>query len=346
MQDRLNNTETKAIEEIDSAQTKDELEQVRVRYLGRKGIIAQLFKELGAVAPDKRALVGQALNRLKNVLAQDIKQREDELSLNVDATDSAVVDITMPGVDPEIGRLHPITKTLNDICSIFSHMGFAVVEGPEIETEFNNFEALNIPLEHPSRDTFDTFYVETDNFDTEIDKRRLLRSHTSPVQIRYMQNTKPPFSIVAPGKVFRPDATDASHSFMFFQVEGLVVGKDINFAHLKWTLYEFARQCFGTSSKVRLRPHFFPFTEPSAEVDISCMICNGEGCRVCSHSGWLEILGAGMVDPNVFDAVEINPDQYSGFAFGMGVERIAMLKHGIDDIRLLYENDIRFLKQF
>ena len=346
MQERLHSAEQEAVGEIDAAQTRDDLEQVRVKYLGRKGIVAQFFKELGAVSADKRASVGQALNRLKGVLAQDIKQREDELSLNTDAADSASVDITMPGVDPGIGRLHPVTKTLNDICGIFSHMGFAVVEGPEIETEFNNFEALNIPLEHPSRDTFDTFYVDTKDFDTDTEKRRLLRSHTSPVQIRYMQNTKPPFSIVAPGKVFRPDATDASHSFMFFQVEGLVVGKDINFAHLKWTLYEFARQCFGTSSKVRFRPHFFPFTEPSAEVDISCMICNGEGCRVCSHSGWLEILGAGMVDPNVFDAVNIDSNQYSGFAFGMGVERIAMLKHGIDDIRLLYENDIRFLKQF
>jgi len=346
MQERLNSTEQDAIKEIDAAQTKDELEQVRIKYLGRKGMVAQFFSELGTVSEEKRPLVGQSINRLKQVLTQDITQREDELLLKAGTPDSAGVDITMPGVEPDIGRLHPITKTLNDICSIFSHMGFAVIEGPEIETEFNNFEALNIPLEHPSRDTFDTFYIDTKNFDTDIEKRRLLRSHTSPVQIRYMQKTAPPFSIVVPGKVFRPDATDASHSFMFHQVEGLVAGKDISFANLKWTLYEFARQCFGTSSKVRFRPHFFPFTEPSAEIDISCMICDGQGCRVCSQSGWLEILGAGMVDPNVFDAVNIDPNQYSGFAFGMGVERIAMLKYGIDDIRLFYENDIRFLRQF
>ncbi len=346
MEERLSNTEKDALGEIGAAQAKDELEQVRIKYLGRKGILARFFKELETVSGEKRPVVGQAINRLKKVLAQSIKQREGELSSKAGKADSLGVDITMPGADPGIGNLHPVTKTLNDICGIFSHMGFAVIEGPEIETEFNNFEALNIPLEHPSRDTFDTFYIDTKNFDTDMEKRRLLRSHTSPVQIRYMQDKVPPFSIVAPGKVFRPDATDASHSFMFYQVEGLVVGKDINFANLKWTLFEFARQYFGTSSKMRFRPHFFPFTEPSAEVDISCMICNGAGCRVCSQSGWLEILGAGMVDPNVFQAVNIDTGLYSGFAFGMGVERIAMLKHGIDDIRLLYENDIRFLKQF
>lgn len=346
MEERLNNTEKEAIREIDAARTRDELEQVRIKYLGRKGTLAQFFRELETVSEEKRPAAGQVINRLKKVLAQDIKQREDELLFKTDKADSPGIDITMPGIDPGIGRLHPVTKTLNEICAIFSHMGFAVVEGPEIETEFNNFEALNIPLEHPSRDTFDTFYLDTKNFDKDIEKRRLLRSHTSPVQIRYMQNTAPPFSIAVPGKVFRPDATDASHLFMFYQVEGLVVGKDINFANLKWTLFEFARQYFGTSSRIRFRPHFFPFTEPSAEVDISCIICNGEGCRVCSQSGWLEILGAGMVDPNVFQAVKIDPDEYNGFAFGMGVERIAMLKYGIDDIRLLYENDIRFLKQF
>ncbi len=346
MEERLNKTEKEAIREIDAAQARDELERVRIKYLGRKGILARLFKELVTVSEEKRPVIGQSINRLKTVLAQDITQREDELLPGIDIPGGLDVDITMPGVAPGIGRLHPVAKTLNDICALFSHMGFAVVEGPEIETEFNNFEALNIPLEHPSRDTFDTFYIDTKNFDTETEKRRLLRSHTSPVQIRYMQETAPPFSIVVPGKVFRPDATDASHSFMFHQVEGLVVGKDINFAHLKWTLLEFIQEYFGPSFKVRIRPHFFPFTEPSAELDISCMLCNGAGCRVCSQSGWLEILGAGMVDPNVFQAVKIDPDEYSGFAFGMGVERIAMLKHGIDDIRLLYENDIRFLRQF
>jgi phenylalanyl-tRNA synthetase alpha chain len=346
VEERLNNTEKDAIREIGAARTMDEVERIRIKYLGRKGILARFFKELGTVTGEKRPAAGQAINRLKKALAQDIKQRGDELLSKAGKADSPGIDITMPGAGPCIGSLHPVTKTLNDICGIFSHMGFAVIEGPEIETEFNNFEALNIPPEHPSRDTFDTFYIDTKNFDTDIDNRRLLRSHTSPMQIRYMRDKAPPFSIVVPGKVFRPDATDASHSFMFYQVEGLVVGKDINFANLKWTLFEFARQYFGTSSKLRLRPHFFPFTEPSAEADISCVICNGAGCRVCSQSGWLEILGAGMVDPNVFRAVNIDTGQYSGFAFGMGVERIAMLKHGIDDIRLLYENDIRFLKQF
>jgi phenylalanyl-tRNA synthetase alpha chain len=247
---------------------------------------------------------------------------------------------------PDIGVEHPITRTIDEICGIFSHMGFAVIEGPEIETEFNNFQALNIPLEHPSRDTFDTFYIDTEAFDTDPAKRRLLRSHTSPVQIRYMLARKPPFSVVVPGKVFRPDAVDASHSFMFHQVEGLMVGEGISFANLKWALFEFARQYFGEAAKVRFRPHFFPFTEPSAEVDLSCIICAGQGCRVCSQSGWLEILGAGMVDPNVFQAVSIDHEKYSGFAFGMGVERIAMLRYGIDDIRLFYENDLRFLRQF
>lgn len=346
MEEKLRSIEKDACRDIDSANTQTELEQVRIKYLSRKGIVARCFKELGHVPEDKRPAIGQAINRLKKVLAQDIGQRKAELISTAGETKNPALDITMPGIKPEIGGLHPVTKTLDGICGIFSHMGFAVVEGPEIETEFNNFEALNIPAEHPSRDTFDTFYIETDNFDTDIDKRRLLRSHTSPVQIRYMQEYSPPFSIVVPGKVFRPDATDASHSFMFHQVEGLAVGADITFAHLKWTLFEFVRRYFGASFKVRLRPHFFPFTEPSAEVDISCIICGGKGCRVCKQNGWLEILGAGMVDPEVFRAVGINPEQYSGFAFGMGVERITMLKHGIDDIRLLYDNDLRFLRQF
>ncbi len=346
MRQRLRNIEEQANADIDSASTPEELEQVRLRYLSRKGIIAQCFKELGSVPQEERPAIGQAINKLKDALSRDIEQREGELASSAGAPETAGIDITMPGAKPDIGGLHPVTTTLQDICGVFSHMGFAIVEGPEIETEFNNFEALNIPLEHPSRDTFDTFYINTDNFDSDPDKRRLLRSHTSPMQIRYMHKHTPPFAIAVPGKVFRPDATDASHSFMFHQVEGLVVAADINFAELKWTLYEFVKQYFGRSVKARFRPHFFPFTEPSAEVDISCIICNGGGCRVCKQSGWLEILGAGMVDPNVFQAVGIDPGKYNGFAFGMGVERIAMLKYGIDDIRILYDNDLRFLRQF
>jgi phenylalanyl-tRNA synthetase alpha chain len=346
VKERLRQIEKQALSEIDAALTGQALEEVRVKYLSRKGILAQLYKELAAVDAQDRPAIGSALNRFKTTFAQDIQQRADELSSKITSNANKDFDVTMPGTIPDIGVEHPITKTIDEICGIFSHMGFAVIEGPEIETEFNNFQALNIPLEHPSRDTFDTFYIDTESFNTDLSNRRLLRSHTSPVQIRYMISHKPPFSVVAPGKVFRPDSTDASHSFMFHQIEGLMVGEGINFANLKWALFEFARQYFGEETKVRFRPHFFPFTEPSAEVDVSCIICAGQGCRVCSQSGWLEILGAGMVDPNVFQAVDIDSEKYSGFAFGMGVERIAMLRYGIDDIRLFYENDLRFLKQF
>jgi phenylalanyl-tRNA synthetase alpha chain len=346
LKERLSHIEKQALSEIDRASTQQEIEAVRLQYLGRKGVIAQLYKELGALDVNDRPAAGQAVNKFKSILEQDIIQRANEISAKTGTKPADAFDATMPGIVPAIGRPHPITKTINDISDIFFHMGFAIIEGPEIETEFNNFEALNIPLDHPSRDTFDTFYIDTENFATNLSGRRLLRSHTSPVQIRYMLEHKPPFSIAVPGKVFRPDATDASHSFMFHQIEGLVVAKGISFANLKWALFEFARQYFGKETKVRFRPHFFPFTEPSAEVDVSCIICAGQGCRVCSQSGWLEILGAGIVDPNVFKAVGINSEEYSGFAFGMGVERIAMLKYGIDDIRHFYSNDLRFLRQF
>lgn len=337
MEEKLKSIEQEAVNEIDSAANLEELQQLKIQYLGRKGVVADLFKKLVDSPQDKRPSLGQAINRLKDLLSQEFEQRRGQmLSKGADGA-GAEIDITMPAAVPDIGLLHPITKCINDICAVFSHMGFAVIEGPEIEEEYNNFEALNIPADHPSRDVFDTFYIKD---------KWLLRSHTSPVQIRYMKQNKPPFSIVVPGKVYRPDAVDASHSFMFHQVEGLMVLEDISFANLKWALFEFARQYFGPASKVRFRPHFFPFTEPSAEVDVSCIICAGEGCRVCSHKGWLEILGAGMVDPNVFKAVGIDPEKYSGLAFGMGVERIAMLKHGIEDIRLFFENNLRFLKQF
>ncbi|MFC1808076.1 phenylalanine--tRNA ligase subunit alpha [Candidatus Omnitrophota bacterium] len=337
MSEKIRKLQELASSDINSAQSPEELDALKIQYLGRKGVLTQLFKELGSLPADEKPAFGQAINKLKQSIDGDIKLRAQEIADTVGKQNSSDIDVTMPGTLPEIGSLHPLTKTIQDICSIFSRMGFAVIEGPEIETEHNNFEALNIPLDHPSRDTFDTFYIQNE---------WLLRSHTSPVQIRYMQNNKPPFSVIVPGKVYRPDAVDASHSFMFHQIEGLMVSDSINFANLKWVLFEFARQCFGPSSKVRFRPHFFPFTEPSAEVDVSCMICGGGGCRVCSHKGWLEILGAGMVDPNVFKAVDIDSDKYTGFAFGMGVERIAMLKYGIDDIRLFFENDLRFLKQF
>ena len=245
----------------------------------------------------------------------------------------------MPGIAQELGRIHPLTRITDEICAIFTRMGFSIVEGPEVETEFNNFTGLNIPLDHPSRDAFDTFYLKDY-------PRMLLRSHTSPVQIRAMKSRKPPLAIVVPGRVYRPDAVDASHSFMFNQIEGFMVDTDIKFSDLKGVLETFAKGIFGNEIKMRFRPHFFPFTEPSAEVDISCIICKGKGCSVCGRKGWLEILGSGMIHPNVFKQVGIDPKIYTVFAFGMGVERIAMLKYGINDIRLFFENDLRFLRQF
>jgi len=255
----------------------------------------------------------------------------------------AMPDIGMPGIVQDLGRLHPITQTINEICAIFIRMGFIVVEGPEVETEYNNFTGLNIPLDHPSRDAFDTFYLKPkDNYS----ERFLLRSQTSPVQIRQMKAAKPPLALVAPGRVYRPDAVDASHSFMFHQIEGVVVDKGIRFSDLKGILEVLAKNLFGKDVRTRFRPHFFPFTEPSAEVDVSCIICNGKGCSVCGRKGWLEVLGSGMIHPNVFENVGYDPKVFTGFAFGMGVERIAMLKFGINDIRLFCENDLRFLKQF
>ncbi len=287
---------------------------------------------------------GEAIDEVKSLLsskihdAVEVRNVEEGLELVRSGKFYVVViDITMPGIAPEEGRLHPITKVLDEINGIFVSLGFAIAEGPEIENEFYNFEALNIPLEHPSRDAFDTFYLKKDI---------LLRSHTSTVQIRIMEKEKPPIQAIMPGRVYRPDAVDASHSFMFHQVEGLMVDKGIRFSDLKGMLNLFTKRMFGKKTKMRFRPSFFPFTEPSAEVDISCIICGGRGCRVCSHTGWLEILGAGMVHTRVFEAVGYPPRKYTGLAFGMGVERIAMLKYGVDDIRLFFENDIRFLKQF
>lgn len=337
MRQRIEQVREEALKDIAAATTAEELEQVKIRYLARKGLVSALLAGIKDVGPAERPEAGRLANELKVLLTDKIDRRAAEISSVREDQPQVDIDVTMPGQERAIGHTHPISSTIQEICNVFSHMGFAVVEGPEIEIEHNNFEALNIPTDHPSREAFDTFYIKDE---------WLLRSHTSPVQVRYMQDNKPPLAIVVPGKVYRPDAVDASHSFMFHQIEGLMVSDNISFANLKWLLFEFARQYFGPTSRVRFRPHFFPFTEPSAEVDVSCMICNGQGCRVCSNKGWLEILGAGMVDPNVFKAVGIDSQQYSGLAFGMGVERIAMLKYGIDDIRLFYENDLRFLRQF
>lgn len=323
------------IKNITSSQA---LEEFRIKYLGRKGVLAELTGSIPGLPQAERALYGQKINALKNKINLLIEEKHRAFNQgNSSQAAASAVDIGMPGIAQELGRLHPLTLVINEISGIFTQMGFLVVDGPELETEDNNFTGLNIPLDHPSRDAFDTFYVN---------KKLLLRSHTSPVQIRVMQQRKPPLAVVVPGKVYRPDAVDASHSFMFCQVEGFLVDKDIRFSDLKGILETFAKAIFGQDIKMRFRPHFFPFTEPSAEVDISCIICKGKGCSVCGRKGWLEILGAGMIHPNVFKYVGYDPKKYTGFAFGMGVDRIAMLKYGINDIRLFYENDLRFLRQF
>jgi phenylalanyl-tRNA synthetase alpha chain len=316
-----------------------ELESVRVKYLGRKGILAELTGLFGTLKPEERGPFGKQVNSLKNKLLELIQEKEKTLQTRSNPANINTLDIGLPGIAQELGNLHPIIQIIDEICGIFQRMGFSIVEGPEIETEYNNFTGLNIPLDHPSRDAFDTFYLK--NY-----SKLLLRSHTSPVQVRAMKAHKPPLAIVVPGRVYRPDAVDASHLFMFHQIEGFLVDEKVSFADLKGILELFVKSVFGQDIKMRFRPHFFPFTEPSAEVDISCIICKGKGCSVCGRKGWLEILGSGMIHPNVFKQVGYPAGKFTGFAFGMGVERIAMLKYGINDIRLFFENDLRFLKQF
>ncbi|MDD5691598.1 MAG: phenylalanine--tRNA ligase subunit alpha [Candidatus Omnitrophica bacterium] len=315
------------------------LEELRVKYLGRKGLIAELTASIPTLAAQERGAFGREVNGLKSKLLTLFAEKEKNLTGSIQGEINNNIDIGMPGIAPTLGSVHPITQIIDEICGIFTRMGFCVVEGPEVETENNNFTGLNIPLEHPSRDAFDTFYLKDY-------PKLLLRSHTSPVQVRAMKAHKPPLAIVVPGRVYRPDAVDASHLFMFHQIEGFLVDENIRFSDLKGTLSLFAKSVFGRDIKMRFRPHFFPFTEPSAEVDISCIICKGKGCSVCGRKGWLEILGAGMIHPNVFKHVGYDPEKYTGFAFGMGIERIAMLKYGINDIRLFFENDLRFLNQF
>lgn len=322
-----------------------QLESFRIEYLGRKGRIAQLYSSLAALPNEKKPMLGKAINDLKNEIGQLIEEKKKEIKSKKRNSSQKNLDVTIPGVAPEIGHTHILTQTLEEICSIFERLGYAIQEGPEIETEFNNFTALNIPADHPSRDGFDTFYLKQPDPD---DKKvnLLLRSHTSPAQIRILKENKPPLAVIVPGKVYRPDAVDASHSFMFHQIEGLLVDRDVKFSDLKGLITAFLKRLFGENIKMRFRPHFFPFTEPSAEVDITCYICGGSGCSVCGRNGWLEIMGCGMVHPKVFEAVGYPKGKYTGLAFGLGVERLTMLKHGINDIRLFYENDLRFLKQF
>ncbi len=313
------------------------LEEIKVMFLGRKGKLNDILKNLSSLPVEDKKVVGKNANILKNVMGAELKKLEASLSQGAAKSNDGEVDVTLPGIKPKVGLKHPLTQTMNRISDIFVSLGFEIAEGPEIENEFYNFEALNIPLDHPSRDAFDTFYIKDEY---------LLRSHTSNVQIHIMENQKPPVQAIMPGRVYRPDAVDATHSFMFHQVEGLMVDEGIKFSDLKGVLMAFCRNMFGKDIKLRFRPHFFPFTEPSVEVDISCIMCKGKGCRVCSGNGWLEILGSGMVNPKIFNNVGYDSEKITGFAFGMGVERIAMLMYGIDDIRLFYENDVRFLKQF
>ena len=290
--------------EIQSVVSSEALEEFRLKYLGRKGILAELTATIPSLSKEERATIGQQVNALKNKLHTLIEEKQKSLSGDAGIKKSASADMGMPGLAQELGHLHPITQVTDEICGIFSRMGFAIVEGPEIETEYNNFTGLNIPLEHPSREAFDTFYLKDYS-------KMLLRSHTSPVQVRAMQKRKPPLAIVVPGRVYRPDAVDASHSFMFHQIEGFMADTDIKFSDLKGILEIFAKAVFGDDIKMRFRPHFFPFTEPSAEVDISCIICKGKGCSVCGRKGWLEILGSGMIHPNVFKHVNIDADKYT-----------------------------------
>lgn len=314
------------------------LEHVRVKYLGKKGLVSEQLKALSSLSADERKDFGKSVNDLKNFVTDEISGKREALkTLELEgALMAESIDITLPGKRPHTGRLHPVNQILTRITDIFTSMGFGVEEGPEVESDYNNFEALNIPKNHPARDMQDTFYVSDDV---------VLRTHTSPVQIRAMQRMSPPFRIIAPGKVYRCDA-DISHTPMFHQVEGLMVGEDITFGHLKGVLEAFIHAYFGPEIPVRFRPSFFPFTEPSAEVDMGCIFCSGKGCRICKGTGWIEILGSGIVNPKVFEMAGYDPDKHTGFAFGMGVERIAMLTYSIDDIRMLFENDLRFLRQF
>lgn len=326
-------------QEIARITTPEELEKLRIKYLGRKGLLIEIFKEISNLPAEQRPKAGELANRVRNDAFSEwnTKKKEIELKKEEVKEEKEAIDITLPGKKFSLGKKHPITLILDEIKNIFVSLGFRIVDGPEVETEYYNFEALNMDLHHPARDMWNTLYIK---------EGVLLRTHTSPVQIRVMEKQSPPLAIIAPGKCYRRDAVDASHSPMFHQVEGLLVDEGVSFAHLKGVLTHFCHRMFGPETKVRFRPSFFPFTEPSVEVDIQCVICAGKGCSVCKQSGWLEILGAGMVNPRVFEFVKYDTKKYTGFAFGMGVERIAMLRYGIDDMRLFFENDRRFLKQF
>ncbi len=339
MKEQLEKIRQAAEEALNAVENGEALEAVRVKFLGKKGELTAVLRGMGNLSPQERPVIGQLANEARAYIEGKIEEkkaavaaREREAKLK-----NEVIDVTIPGRRKATGRLHPLNQVLDEITAIFTGMGFSVAEGPDIETDYYNFEALNIPADHPARDTQDTFYIN-DNI--------ILRTQTSPVQIRVMEQTKPPIRMIAPGRVFRSDAVDATHSPVFHQIEGLVIDKGITMADLKGTLEAVVKGLYGPDAKIRLRPHHFPFTEPSAEVDVSCFACGGKGCGMCKGEGWIEILGAGMVHPKVLRVGGIDPEEYSGFAFGLGLERIAMFKYGIDDLRLFFENDLRFLKQF
>ncbi|MBQ8246494.1 MAG: phenylalanine--tRNA ligase subunit alpha [Lachnospiraceae bacterium] len=339
MKETLQAIQAKALEQIKQGDTLDKLNEVKVAYLGKKGELTAVLKGMKDVSPEDRPKVGQMVNDTRAVIEEALDKAIKALEAEIMEAKlkEEVIDVTLPAKKPEIGHRHPNTIALEEVERIFVGMGYEVVEGPEIEKDYYNFEALNIPADHPAKDEQDTFYINSDI---------LLRTQTSSVQVHVMENQKPPIRMIAPGRVFRADEVDATHSPSFHQIEGLVIDKNVTFADLKGTLAEFAKELFGEETKVKFRPHHFPFTEPSAEMDVTCFKCGGTGCRFCKGSGWIEILGCGMVHPRVLTMCGIDPKEYTGFAFGVGLERIALLKYEIDDMRLLYENDIRFLKQF
>ena len=326
-------------EEYSDSNDLDALEELRIKYLGKKGKVQNLFNKMGSIPAEKRPVLGKEANILKQKIEAELNEKKEKFEAEAKAKKLAeeTIDVTLPGRTIKQGARHPLSVVTEELEDIFIGLGFEIAEGPELEDEYHNFEALNIPENHPARDLQDTLYFN-DSF--------LLRTHTSPVQVRTMENTEPPIRIIAPGRVYRADELDASHSPVFHQLEGLVIDENITFGDLKGTIRAMVEEIYGKEQEVRFRPSYFPFTEPSAEVDVSCIVCQGEGCSLCSRTGWLEIMGSGMVHPNVLRMSGIDPEKYSGFAFGMGIDRITLLKYGINDIRLLFENDRRFLKQF
>lgn len=340
MLEKINSIRSQALSESESITDAAGLEAFRIKYLGRKGLIHELFEGFKDVKPEEKGPVGKAMNELKNALQEILDGKKAGLESERQAESS--IDITLPGRQGNKGTRHLINQAIEEITGIFKNIGFDVFEGYELEDEFHNFDALNTPEHHPSRDMQDTFYIDSKG----KEKRYLLRTHTTPGQIHAMQRSQPPVRVIVPGKVYRNEVVSSRSLAVFHQIDALYVDKDVNFRELKGTIDYFAREYFGSGRKTRLRPSYFPFTEPSAEMDVECILCKGSGCRVCKHTGWLEIVGCGMVDPNVFATVGYDPEQYTGFAFGMGIERTLMIKHGIPDARFFYENDVRFLKQF